>query len=73
MTGNLKLFCNNFHQLGIDVTFEHSCNIPARDVTCDGKCISRLAFVRATLFYPAFGGLSGRYPTGHGIIPFEVR
>jgi hypothetical protein len=29
--------------------------------------------VRGTLFDPAFGGLSGRYPTGQGIIPFEVR
>jgi hypothetical protein len=25
------------------------------------------------LFDPAFGGLSGRYPTGQGIIPFEAR
>jgi hypothetical protein len=73
MTGNLKLFCNNFHQLGTDVTFEHSCNMPACDVTCDGNCISGLAFVRGTLFDPAFNGLSGRYPTGQGIIPFEVR
>jgi hypothetical protein len=24
-------------------------------------------------FDPAFGGLSGRYPTGQGIIPFEAR
>jgi hypothetical protein len=29
--------------------------------------------VRGTLFDPAFGGLSGRYPTGQGIIPFEAR
>jgi hypothetical protein len=28
--------------------------------------------VRGTLFDPANGGLSGRYPTGQGIIPFEV-
>jgi hypothetical protein len=26
-----------------------------------------------TLFDPVFGGLSGRYPTGQGIIPFEAR
>jgi hypothetical protein len=38
----------------------------------DGICISELAFVRGTLFDPAFGGLSGRYPTGHWIIPFEA-
>jgi hypothetical protein len=29
--------------------------------------------VRGTLFDPAFGGLSGRYPTGQGVTPFEVR
>jgi hypothetical protein len=29
--------------------------------------------VRGILFDPAFGGLSGRYPTGQGIIPFEAR
>jgi hypothetical protein len=29
--------------------------------------------VRGTLFDPAVGGLSGRYPTGHGVTPFEVR
>jgi hypothetical protein len=29
--------------------------------------------MRGTLFDPAFGGLSGRYPTGQGIIPFEAR
>jgi hypothetical protein len=29
--------------------------------------------VRGTLFDPAIGGLSGRYPTGHGIILFEAR
>jgi hypothetical protein len=29
--------------------------------------------MRDTLFDPAFGGLSGRYPTGQGIISFEVR
>jgi hypothetical protein len=62
-----KLFCNNFHQLGTDVTFEHSCNIPA----CDGNCISGLAFVRGTLFDPAFGDLSGRYPTGQRITPLK--
>jgi hypothetical protein len=26
-----------------------------------------------TLFDPVIGGLSGRYPTGQGIIPFEAR
>jgi hypothetical protein len=36
-------------------------------------CISGLAFVRGTLFDPTFGGLSGRYPTDQGIIPFEAR
>jgi hypothetical protein len=29
--------------------------------------------VRGTLFDPAISGLSGRYPTGQGIIPFEAR
>jgi hypothetical protein len=29
--------------------------------------------MRGTLFDPAFGGLSGRYPTSQGIIPFEAR
>jgi hypothetical protein len=29
--------------------------------------------MRGTLFDPAFGGLSGRYPTGQGIILLEVR
>jgi hypothetical protein len=72
MTWNLELFCNNFHQLGTDVTFKHSCNIPACDVKCDGNCISGLSFMRGTLFDPTFGGLSGRYPTGQEIIPFEV-
>jgi hypothetical protein len=28
--------------------------------------------VRGTLFDPAFSGLSGRYPTGQEIIPFEA-
>jgi hypothetical protein len=46
---------------------ERSCNISAYDVKCNGICISGLAFVRGTLFDPAFGGLSGRYPTGQGI------
>jgi hypothetical protein len=44
-----ELFCNDFHQLGTDVTFKHSCNITACDVKYDGICISRLAFVRGTL------------------------
>jgi hypothetical protein len=29
--------------------------------------------MRRTLFNPAFGGLSGRYPTGQGVTLFEVR
>jgi hypothetical protein len=29
--------------------------------------------VRGTLFNPTFGGLSGHYPTGQGVTPFEVR
>jgi hypothetical protein len=73
MTSNLKLFCNNFHHLGTDVTFRTSYNISACAVKCDGTCISGLAFVRGTLFDPAFGGLLGRYPIGQGIIPFEAR
>jgi hypothetical protein len=28
--------------------------------------------VRGTLFDPAIGGLSGCYPIGQGIIPFEA-
>jgi hypothetical protein len=55
------------------VAFIHLCNITACDVKCNGICISGLAFVRGTLFDPAFGGLSGRYPIGQGIIPFEAR
>jgi hypothetical protein len=55
-----------------DVTFKLSCNILACDVKCDGACVSRIVFVRGTLFNPTFGGLSGRYPTGQRIIPFEV-
>jgi hypothetical protein len=69
----LKLFCNNLPSLGINVAFIYLCNIPAYDVKCNGICISALAFVRGILFDPAFGGLSGRYPTGQGIIPFEAR
>jgi hypothetical protein len=46
--------------------------ILACDVKCDGSCISGLVFVRGTLFDPAFGGLSGRYPIGQAIIPFEA-
>jgi hypothetical protein len=68
-----KLFCNNPHQLGTDVAFKHLCNISACDVKRDGIYISKLAFMRGTLFDPAFGGLSGHYPTGQGIIPFEAR
>jgi hypothetical protein len=69
----LKLVCNNFYHFGTYTTFGNSCNINAYDVKYDGDCISGLAFVRGTLFDPAFGGLSGRYPTGHGVTPFEVR
>jgi hypothetical protein len=29
--------------------------------------------MRGTLFDLAFGGLSGRYPTGQGVTLFEVR
>jgi hypothetical protein len=73
MTWNLWLFCNNFPSWEIYVTFKHSCNISACDVKCDGICISGLAFMQGTLFDPAFGGLSGRYPTDQRIIPFEAR
>jgi hypothetical protein len=69
----LKLSCNNLPSLGTNVAFIYLCNIPACDVKCNGICISRLVFVRGTLFDPAFGGLSGRYPTGQEIIPFEAR
>jgi hypothetical protein len=69
----LKPFCNNVPSLGTAVAFMHLCNILACGVKCNGFCISRLAFIRGTLFDPAFGGLSGRYPTGQGIIPFEAR
>jgi hypothetical protein len=68
----LKLVCNNFYQFGTYATFGNFCNINACDVKYDGDCISGLAFVRGTLFDPAFGGLSGRYPTGQGVTPFEV-
>jgi hypothetical protein len=43
------------------------------DVKYVGNCISGLAFVRGTLLDPAFGGLSGRYPTSQRVTPFEVR
>jgi hypothetical protein len=69
----LKLFCNNLPSLGTNDAFIYYCNIPACDVKCKGICISGLAFVRGTLFDPAFGGLSGRYPLGQGIILFEAR
>jgi hypothetical protein len=29
--------------------------------------------MQGTLFDPAFSGLSGRYLTGQGVTPFEVR
>jgi hypothetical protein len=69
----LKLVCNNFYQFGTYATFGKSCNINTCDVKYDGNCISGLAFVRGTLFDPAFSGLSGRYPTGQGVTPFEVQ
>jgi hypothetical protein len=69
----LKLVCNNFYQFGTYVIFGNSYNINDCDVKYDGNCISRLAFVRGTLFDPAFGGLSERYPIGQGVTPFEVR
>jgi hypothetical protein len=56
-----------------DITFDNVCNINACGVKYDGDCVSGLAFVRGTLFDPAFGGLSGRYVTSQGITPFEVR
>jgi hypothetical protein len=49
-TRNLRLFCNNCHQLETDVTFKLSCNIFACGVKCDGSRISGLVFVRGTLF-----------------------
>jgi hypothetical protein len=64
----LKLVCNNFYQFGTYATFENFCNINACDVKYSG-----LAFVRGTLFDPAFGGLSGRYSTGQRVTPFQVR
>jgi hypothetical protein len=69
----LKLVFNNFYQFGTYATFRNSCNINAYDGKYDGDCIFGLAFVRDTLFDPTFGGLSGRYPTGQGVTPFEVR
>jgi hypothetical protein len=69
----LKLVGNNFYQFGTYAAFGNSCNINACDVKYDGNCISGLAFMRGTLFDPAFSGLSGRYPTGQGVTPFEVR
>jgi hypothetical protein len=65
--------CNNFPGWEDYDTFKHSYIVTACDVKYDGLCISGLAFVRGTLFDPAFGGLSGRYPIGQGIIPFEAR
>jgi hypothetical protein len=51
----------------------NSCNVILCDVKDDGDCISALTFVWGNLIDPVFGGLSGRYPTGQGIIPFEAR
>jgi hypothetical protein len=69
---NLCPFCNNSPGWECYVIFKYSCVISACDVKCDGLYISGHAFVRGTLFDPEFGGLSGRYPTGQAIIPFEV-
>jgi hypothetical protein len=51
----------------------NSCNVIPCDVKYEGDCISGLTSCEVTLFDPIFGGLSGRYPTGQGIIPFEAR
>jgi hypothetical protein len=72
-TWTFKLVCNNFYQSRTFATSANSCNISICDVKYVGDCISGLAFARGTLFDPAFGGLSGRYPTGQGVTPFEVR
>jgi hypothetical protein len=72
---NLKIWnwlVTTFISLETYATLRHSYNISACDVKYDGNCISGLTFVRGTLFDPAFGGLSGRYLTGQGVIPFEV-
>jgi hypothetical protein len=69
----LNWFVINSISLRTDTTFGNSCNINACDVKYDGNCISGLAFVRGTLFDPAFDGLSGCYPTSQGVTPFEVR
>jgi hypothetical protein len=53
--------------------FEHSYNISTCGVKYDGICISGLAFVRGTLFDPAFGDLSGCYLIDQKIIPSEAR
>jgi hypothetical protein len=68
----LKSACNRCHKLETDVTLKISCNNFACDVKCDGSHISGLVFVRGTLFDPAICGLSGRYPTGQRVIPFEA-
>jgi hypothetical protein len=73
---NLKTwnwFVITFISLETYATLRHSCIMSVGNVKCDANCISGLAFVRGTLFDPAFGGLSGRYPTGQGVTPFKVR
>jgi hypothetical protein len=72
-TWTFKLVCNNFSQVGTLATSANSCIIRACDVKYDGNCTSGLAFVWGTLLDPAFGGLSGYYPTGQGVTLFEVR
>jgi hypothetical protein len=75
MTWNFKLFCNNSHQLGTDVTFKHSYNIPACDVKCDGNCISGLTSGRTKLNYTSSSTwvhFCGLQRASNGIIPWPV-
>jgi hypothetical protein len=65
--------CNNFSNLELHTTFGNSCNVILYDVKYDGDCISGLTFVWGNLIWSCIGGLSGCYPTGQGIIPFEIR
>jgi hypothetical protein len=73
---NLKTwnwFVITFISLETYATLRHSCIMSVSNVKYDGNCISGLAFMRGILFDSAFGGLSGRYLTGQGVTPFEVR
>jgi hypothetical protein len=65
--------CNNFSNLELRTTFGNSCNVILYDVKYDGDCISGLTFVWGNLIWSCIGGLSGRYPTGQGVTPFEAR